>query len=182
MKILSKITPLCIGFGAMIAAIALISPKAMAYNESHSAGVVARITFVQPISTTKISDIVISGVDFEENSKVSLSADGRVAVAGSSGRISNQSQTGVLNIGDTRNSVINLVTTAYNLGTGVSAMKASYKVAGQANSAAEQPLVGKAAQTVYIGMDMVVEDALVASSSRGADSAKSSFDVSIVYQ
>jgi len=141
----------------------------------------AHISFVQPSTASKVSDVSMGDLRGRGYEQVSLATDGTLRATGRRGDVVRQGQPSVIKFNNTRDSMVNFVPTNYRPGGGVGAMQAQCALqatGGQDCMAA--PVGGGAARTLYIGMDITVADSV--GLQQEAPVKQPSFDMSIVYQ
>ncbi|MEZ0260432.1 MAG: hypothetical protein ACAH80_05440 [Alphaproteobacteria bacterium] len=139
----------------------------------------AHITFVQPSTATKLSDVSMGHLRGQGYDQISLGTDGILRASGRAGEVQGQGQPSVIKISNTRDSVINFVSSNYRGGDGIGAMRAQCSLQAGGKNCMDAP-VGGGARTLYIGMDMTVTDGVGLHT--GASLKQPSFDMSIVYQ
>ena len=145
-----------------------------------STRVQAMITFVQPSTASKLSDVSMGNFSPRGNDRISLSTDGIVSVRGTGGDTTSQGQPSVMKINNTRDSIVNFVPTNYRPSSGIGSMQAHCSLQAGGSTCMGSSVSGGVARTLYIGMDMTVSNGVEL---QPEDSKKRpSFDMSIVYQ
>jgi hypothetical protein len=139
----------------------------------------ANISFQSVISAHKQSDVTFGGLQARPNDMVSLMPDGAMRLNGKGEVLSPFGSPSVIELGDSRDHVMNFVPGNYTPGQGIAALKANCIVKGAGRASCDStPLYGKKENTLYIGMDVTVAD-----DNFSIDNSKQpSFDMSVVYQ
>lgn len=146
-----------------------------------SARVYAKISFVQPTTASKLSDVLMGDLRGQGYEQISLGTDGKLRASGKGGDVSGYGQPSVIKFNNTRDSIVNFVPTNYRPGGGIGAMQAQCALqASGGQSCMTGSLSGGGSRTLYIGMDMTVADGV--GLEQGSASKQPSFDMSIVYQ
>jgi hypothetical protein len=104
-----------------------------------------------------------------------MGTDGNVHLSGKGEILSPFGHPSVIQLGDTRNHVMNFVPGNYVPGEGITALQAHCAIVG---GDCNLPVFGKKENTLFIGMDLTMGDGPAA-----VDNNKQpSFDMSVVYQ
>jgi len=145
-----------------------------------STRVQSMITFVQPSTASKVSDVSLGEFNPRGNDRISLSTDGILSVIGDGGDTKSQGQPSVIKINNTRDSVVNFVPTNYRPSSGIDSMQAHCSLQAGGSTCIGSSVSGGVPRTLYIGMDMTVADGVELQPE--GSKKRPSFDMSIVYQ
>jgi hypothetical protein len=124
-------------------------------------------------------DITFGDVQPRPNDRVMLDTAGNMRLEGKGEVLAPYGRPGVITIGDSRGQILNFLPDNYRQGGGMSSLHARCALKGAENVACDtRPVIGKLENTLFIGMDMTVEDGITPVDNKTIPS----FDMSVVYQ
>ena len=170
--------------GLLLPGLASGSPAATINAMATAAGnatvnVTANMSFERDITVGKESDVTFGGDQPGPNDKVMLNAAGNMLLLGKNEALGPFGRPGVITIGDSRGQILNFLSGNYRPGGGISSLYAHCALKGAENVACDtRPVSGERENTLFIGVDMTVEDGITPVDNETIPS----FDMSVVYQ
>jgi hypothetical protein len=141
--------------------------------------VTANMSFERDITVGTKSDAAFGGDQPGPNDKVMLNAAGNMPLEGKGEVLGPFGRPGVITIGDSRGQILNFLLGDHRPAGGISSLHARCALKGADNTACDtSPVSGKLENTLFIGMDMTVEDGITPVDNKTIPS----FDMSVVYQ
>ena len=148
-----------------------------AASGSATVNVTAHMSFESVITAGTKSDAAFGGDQPGPN--IMPGAAGNRLLEGKNGILSPYGRPGVIIIGDTRGQILNFLPDNYRPGGGISFLHVRCVLKGVDNAACDtSPVSGKRENTLFIGVDMTVEDGITPVDNETIPS----FDMSVVYQ
>jgi hypothetical protein len=139
----------------------------------------ANISFERAIAVGKESDVTFGDVQTRPNDKVMLDTAGNMRLEGKGEVLAPNGRPSVITIGDSRGQILNFLTDNYSQGGGISSLYAHCALKGAESVACDtRPVSGARENTLFIGMDITVEDGKTPVDNKTTPS----FDMSVVYQ
>jgi len=139
----------------------------------------ANISFERAIAVGKESDVTFGDVQTRPNDKVMLDTAGNMRLEGRGEVLAPYGHPSVITIGDSRDQILNFLPDNYHQGGGISSLYAHCALKGAENVACDtRPVSGERENTLFIGMDITVEDGITPVDNKTTPS----FDMSVVYQ
>lgn len=170
--------------GLMLPGLASGNPAATinanaAASGSATVNVTANMSFERDITVGTKSDATFGGDQPGPNDKVMPDAAGNMLLLGKNEALGPFGRPGVITIGDSRGQILNFLSGNYRPSGGISPPHARCALKGVENAACDtSPVAGKQKNTLFIGVDMTVEDGITPVDNKTIPS----FDMSVVYQ
>ncbi len=141
--------------------------------------ITANMSFERDITVSVASDLTFVGAQTGPNDKVMPDAAGNMLLDGKDETLGPYGRPGVITIGDSRGQILNFLLGNYRPAGGISSLHARCALKGAENAACDtRPVSGERENTLFIGMNMAVEDGIAPVDNKSIPS----FDMSIVYQ
>jgi hypothetical protein len=139
--------------------------------------VTTNISFERDIVVGTESDATFGGDQPGPN--IMPGAAGNRLLEGKNGILSPYGRPGVITIGDARGQILNFLSDNYRPGGGISPLHARCVLKGVENATCDtSPVSGERENTLFIGVDMTLEDGITPVDNKTIPS----FDMSVVYQ
>ena len=150
-----------------------------AASGSATVNVTAHMSFERDITASTESDVTFGGAQPGPNDKVMLDTAGNMLFEGKDEVLGPYGRPGVITIGDSRGQILNFLSGNYRPGGGISPLHARCVLKGVENATCDtSPVSGERENTLFIGVDMTLEDGITPVDNKTIPS----FDMSVVYQ